>query len=83
MNPKHKAIDIIFGPFFHFLESHHITVWVVGIIFNGLIAYFIFKQRKKGDKIKAKEAIIILALLIGTGYAIFDQFRILKTLFEK
>jgi hypothetical protein len=83
MNPKHKLIEIVFGPIANYFESIYVTKWIVAVLFNGLIAYLIFRGRKKGDNIKAKEVIILLAVLLGLGYAIYDQFLILQTLFNK
>ena len=83
MNPKHKLIEIVFGPVFNYLESIYVTKWIVAVLFNGLIAYFIFKARKKGEKFKAQEVIIGLAILLGLGYAIYDQVLILGALFNR
>lgn len=82
MNPKHRLIEIVFGPLFNFFESIYITKMTVAVLFNGLIAYFILKARKKGDKFKIQEVLILLTLLLCLGYAIYDQFLILKALFR-
>lgn len=83
MNPKHQLIEVVFGPIAAFLESIYVTKWIVAVLFNGLIAYFIFRGRKRGNKINAMEVIIALAVLFGLGYAIYDQFLILQSLFKK
>ena len=80
MNPKHKAIEFVFGPIFVFLESRHITIWVAAILFNGIVAFFLLKQRKRGDRFRPGQIIMIIALSIAIGYAIYDQVRILKAL---
>ncbi len=81
MNPKHDLINILIGPIGDFLESIHITKMMFPVLLNGLVAYLIFKHRKKGDKIKAPEVMITIALMLNLGYAIYFQILILHDLF--